>query len=92
MMEVKWASKAVSDLERLYDFLAPVNRKAAAKVVQSLVSAPPRLIEHPRIGEKLDEFAPREVRRLLVSQYEMRYEIRDQTIFILRFWHSRENR
>lgn len=91
-MEVKWTSKAASDLERLHNFLAPVNRKAAAKVVQALVAAPPRLIEHPRIGEKLEEFEPREVRRLLVGQYEMRYEIRDQTIFVLRFWHSRASR
>jgi plasmid stabilization system protein ParE len=33
MNEIKWTSKAVSDLARLYDFLAPVNRRAAARAV-----------------------------------------------------------
>ena len=28
-MELKWTSKALSDLARLYDFLAPVNKPAA---------------------------------------------------------------
>ncbi len=50
------------------------------------------LLEHPRMGERLDEFAPREVRRLLVGIYEMRYEIKSETIFILRPWRVREDR
>ena len=90
-MELKWTSKAWSDLARLYEFLAPIN-PAAARTVQSLVAAPSTLLKNPRIGEKLDEFEPREVRRLLVGQYEMRYEIQASTIFMLRLWHTREAR
>ncbi|CAG9240159.1 Plasmid stabilization protein [Paraburkholderia tropica] len=74
-MELKWTGKGLSDLTRLYDFLAPVNQPAAARLVRSLVEAPNLLIANPRIGEKLFEFEPREVRRLLVGHYEMRYEI-----------------
>ncbi len=77
-MELKWTSKALSDLARLYEFLAPVNRRAAARTVQSLTAAPARLLEHPRIGEKLEEFEARDVRRILVGHYEMRYEIEDR--------------
>ena len=91
-MEIRWTGKAVSDLTRLFEFLAPVNRPAAAKVVRTLTAAPTRLLEHPRIGEELEEFQPREVRRILVGQYEMRYEIRDFVIYILRIWHTREDR
>ncbi len=47
---------------------------------------------NPRIGEKLDEFVPREVRRILVGKYEIRYEIRESTIYVLRLWHTREDR
>lgn len=39
-MELQWTSKALSDLARLYEFLAPANRQAAALVVQSLTKAP----------------------------------------------------
>ncbi len=92
MMELKWTSKAHSDLERLFEFLAPVNRRAAARTVQALAAAPTRLLEHPRIGERLEEFEPREVRRILVGHYEMRYEIQESTIYVLRIWHTRENR
>lgn len=91
-MEFEWTSKALSDLARLYEFLAPVNRQAAARVVQSLTAARARLLEHPRIGEKLEEFEPREVRRILIGHYEMRYEIRESTLYVLRIWHTRENR
>lgn len=91
-MEIKWADKAVSDIARLYEFLAPVNQPAAARVVQSLTAAPNRLLSNPRLGEKLDEFAAREVLRILVGLHEMRYEIQGQTIFVLRLWHTREDR
>ncbi|WP_083355135.1 type II toxin-antitoxin system RelE/ParE family toxin [Mesorhizobium sp. ORS 3428] len=90
-MELKWTSKALSDLVRLHDFLAPTNSQAAARAVQSLAAGPARLIEHPRIGEKLEEFEPREV-RILVGNYEIRYEIQNATIFVLRLWHTREDR
>ena len=37
---------------RLHDFLAPVNPHAAAKLIRSLVAAPARLLEYPRIGQR----------------------------------------
>lgn len=77
---------------RLYDFLAPVNKKAAARIIQSLTSAPEKLVEHPRMGLKLEEFEPRDVRRIIVGHYEMRYEIREFVIYILRIWHAKEDR
>ena len=92
MMELKWTSKALADLARLYDFMAPVNKQAAARIVQWLSAAPARLKAHPRIGEKLDEFSPREVRRILVKHYEMRYEIQESKIYVLRIWHTKEGR
>ncbi|MEW6684443.1 MAG: type II toxin-antitoxin system RelE/ParE family toxin [Nitrospirota bacterium] len=91
-MELKWTSKALSDLVRLYEFLVPVNRQAAARTVQALTAAPARLLDHPRIGEQLDEFTPREVRRILVGHYELRYEIQESTVYVLRLWHTREDR
>lgn len=91
-MELRWTAKAQSDLARLYDFLAPANRSAAAKAIQAIVAAPVQLIRHPRLGEKLEEFEPRDVRRILIGAYEMRYEIREEAIYILRLWHGREDR
>jgi len=77
----------MSDLARLYEFLQPVNKPAAINVVRSLTHGVTLLIDNPR-----HQFDPRDVRRLQVGHYEVRYEIQDSVIFILRLWHTREDR
>jgi plasmid stabilization system protein ParE len=91
-MDLKWTNKALSDLVRLHTFLTPANQQAATRLVRSLTAVPVRLPEHPRVGEKLEEFEPREVRRILVDRYEIRYEIQGSTLYVLRLWHTREDR
>lgn len=92
MQPIKWTEEAFLDLQRFYEFLLPFNAAAASKTIQTLTSAPEKIGNNPRLGERLLEFAPREVRRLIVGHYELRYEIRDNLIYILRIWHARENR
>ena len=60
--------------------------------MQALTKAPTALLTNPGVGEQLSEFEPREVRRLLVGHYEMRYEIEESTVHILRLWHTRGDR
>ncbi len=91
-MRLRWNAKALSDLERLRAFLAPVNSRAADQTVMALVRAAGRLSEQPRLGVRLEEFKPREVRRVLVGDYELRYELTPDALHILRLWHSREDR
>ena len=91
-MELKWTSKGLSDLARLYDSLSIANKQAETKTVQTLVSAPTSLLKHPYMGEKLEGFKPRDVRRLFVGHYEIRYEIQQSIIYVLRLWHTREER
>jgi plasmid stabilization system protein ParE len=92
LMELKWTSNALSDVARLYAFLATVNQSAAVHTVQQLIAAPATLLANPRIGERLEEFDPRDVRRILIGHYELRYEIRHSTLYLLRLWHTREHR
>lgn len=92
-MTITWTSAAHGDLVRLYEFLRPVNPQAAARVVQSLTEGPDLLRLQPRIGARLTEFEPREVRYILVGDYEIRYEVSaNDDIWILRLWHTREFR
>jgi plasmid stabilization system protein ParE len=91
-MKLRWTSKALSDLERLHEFLRQVNAQAASRTVGALASAPEKLLTNPRIGERLAEFGEREVRRILVKRYEIRYEIKDSSIYVLRIWHTKEYR
>lgn len=91
-MKLQWTAAGLNDLARLHEFLAPKNAKAAAQIVKNLVSAAERLLDHPRLGEKLDRYEPRDVRRVIVGNYELRYELNKDVIFVLRLWHAREDR
>lgn len=91
-MQIAWTDKAQSDLARLYAFLAPASPRAAAGVVQKIIAGTQMLGEQPRIGAPLSEFAPRDVRRLIVGDYEIRYEIAGNLAYIVRLWHTREDR
>ena len=91
-MPLKWTASAERDLVRLHAFLAPVNSSVAAKVVKQLVSGAEQLLTYPQLGVVLEEFAPRDVRRVIVGDYELRYEVAESLIYILRLWHVREDR
>ncbi|MCT4704850.1 type II toxin-antitoxin system RelE/ParE family toxin [Enterobacteriaceae bacterium H16N7] len=56
------------------------------------MSAPVNLVTNPQSGASLSEFEPREVRRLILGNYALRYELKDEIVHILRVWHNRENR
>ena len=91
-MALKWTSKAHSDLVRLHEFLNPVNARAAVRVVRQLVAGAKRIPAHPRLGARMTEFDPREVRKVHVGDYEIRYAVTDTGIFILRIFHVLEDR
>lgn len=91
-MDLVWTDASLSDLDRIYRHLEPVNPSAAARTIRGLTAAPRRLLEFPRIGTRLSEFEPREIHRVIVDDYEIRYEIAQDTIFVLRVWHAKEDR
>ncbi len=91
-MALRWTSRAHSDLERLYEFLAPVHAAAAVRVARKLVAAAKRVPSRPRLGVLLREYGTREVRRIIVGDYEIRYELTETDVFILRIFHTREDR
>lgn len=91
-MRVTWTGKALGDLARLHAFLVDINPAAAANAVLLLTGAVDKLPNHPRLGLRLEEFNPTEVRRMIVGQYEIRYALDGEAIHILRLWSTREDR
>ena len=91
-MTLRWTTSARSDLVRLYEFLEPVNPRAAALAVRHIVAGAKRIPARPRLGQRLRQFAGREVRRLLIADYEIRYELAGRDVFLLRIFHTREDR
>lgn len=91
-MRIQWSSAARRDLVRLHDFLQPVNPRAAAKVMKLLVAAADRLAEHPEAAPLSGDYGGRNVRSIIIGDYNMHYEVTLTTIFIVRIWHTREDR
>ncbi len=61
-------------------------------MVQLLVAGAEQLLNYPQFGVRLEEFAPRDVRRVIIGEYELRYEISEKMIYIVRLWHGRKDR
>jgi plasmid stabilization system protein ParE len=91
-MKVRWTRDGFADLQRIGGLLESRSSAVAARTIDQLVRAPSRLSEHPRIGMRLEAFLPREVRRLIVGDYEVRYEIAYDVVNILRIHHALEDR
>jgi plasmid stabilization system protein ParE len=91
-VSLRWTTSARTDLVRLHEFLASVNPRAAALAVRHLVAGAGRIPRNPRIGQRLRQFAGREVRRVLIGNYEIRYELAGSEVFVLRIFHTREDR
>jgi hypothetical protein len=91
-MPLRWTRAALTDLARHHQFLTSVNEPGAGRALQALTAAPERLLQNHRVGERLEEFSPREVRRILVGPYEIRYEVADNATYVLRLWYTREER
>jgi len=89
---VRWTPRAAFDLQRLYNFLADKSPRAAANVRSMLSRAPDRLKDFPRLGVRLEEFEEAEVRRIIVGDYEIRYEIVGEMVRVLQLWHCNEDR
>jgi plasmid stabilization system protein ParE len=91
-MHVVWTAPAERDLQRVYNFLANKNHLAAAKVVDALSEAPNRLLIQPRVGQRIETITSREVRRIVVGQYEIRYAVVGEVTRVVRIFHTREER
>jgi plasmid stabilization system protein ParE len=91
-MAVRWTRSASRDLVRLHGFVEPVNPRAAAQAVKRIIAGVKHIARHPRIGVRRPEYAPREVRSFIAGDYEIRYEVSDGVLVVLRIWHVVEDR
>ncbi len=91
-MKLVWSLRAVKDLQRLHLFLLEADAAAAVAARRALEQAPLRLLDFPRLGQRLERHQEAEVRRLVVGPYELRYLIDGEAIVIASIWHGREQR
>lgn len=95
MAQVKWRPRAIADIERLHAFLNKKDTAAARKAAYSILKAAALLETTPRIGRPMSDETRR--RELFVpfggGAYVLRYVLEtDNTVIVIRVWHSKENR
>jgi plasmid stabilization system protein ParE len=90
-MKLIFSRAAVYDLVRLREFIAQHSPEAAQRVAQRLRGAIERLVDMPQIGRPVENL-PGEIRELIFGKYVVRYEVRQQSLYILRIWHGKEDR
>jgi plasmid stabilization system protein ParE len=91
-LQSQWSTSARRDLIRVYAFLKDVNPRAAKQIVSNLNLAAKNLCMHPNMGHRLEDYSSQNIRALIAGDYEIRYEVLGEIIYIIRVWHTREDR
>lgn len=91
-MRILWSAAAQNDLGRIHTFLARHDLDAADATFDILIAAPEPLLDFPRLGSRLSQYEPREVREFRVGSYLLRYELSVTDLIVVRVFHAREDR
>ena len=92
-MKIKYAKEAVSDLIRLRAFIEAKNPEAAARISRELLNGIKNLSQFPEIGVGVEQAPDSKIMRdFYIMDYHVRYLVLQNTLFILRIWHQKENR
>lgn len=91
-MQLVWLPSAISDLQRLHDFLLPHNAVAAQRLVSLVKHAVHLLQTSPQIGKMADNL--QEFRDIVIpfgaSGYVLRYRLHSNSIFVIALRHCKE--
>ena len=92
MIEVKYSPESLADLQQVVEFVEAKNPYAARRIAIDLQEGVSKLKQFPQIGLPVIKAPdPKTIRDLYVSDYTVRYLITDESIYILRVWHNKEN-
>ena len=94
-MKIVVSARAVADLERLREFLAPKNAEASQDAVDALISSIAGLSSFPERYPAIDQRGTRSMFvRFGKDGYIVYYNVSQtrQTVVVLRIWHGREQR
>ena len=92
MIKVKYSPESIDDLQRVVEFVEVQNPYAARRIAIDLQEGVSRLKQFPEIGLPVMKAPdPEKIRDLYVGDYTVRYLLADETVYILRVWHNKEN-
>lgn len=86
--KVTWSKVALADLEGAADFIAKDSSHYAAAFVRDVRDAARSLRYLAKRGRVVPEFRDPRIRELLVRNYRLIYQVRENTIYIVAFIHG----
>jgi plasmid stabilization system protein ParE len=93
MFEVIWLPEALADLEGHFDFLNEKSPKAASRASRTILNAAASLANFPERGMPITGTQQRKLRIAFGKDgYVLYYRVDEQSVFVLRLHHGRENR
>jgi len=69
--EIRWTFEAMRCLEEIHGYIAANNPRAALDVVRGIFAKAHLLSEHPRLGQRYEPIADREVRETSYGHYRI---------------------
>jgi plasmid stabilization system protein ParE len=76
--EIVWTPEAARWLEEIHDYIAADSPSSAGKVVTGIYEKVQLLRRQPRLGQRYEPIADREVREILYGRYRVAYFIRSE--------------
>ena len=95
MAQIKWLPEAVSDLHRLHSFLQEHDQNVADNAAGRILEGVKLLKATPHLGRPMpdDDTSRRELFMSFgAGAYVIRYRFENNSVVIIRIWHSKENR
>ncbi len=91
-MRIEWLDSAITDLQRLRDFILPHNKEAAQRAFRLIRNAVAPVLSNPRIGKPVEELPG--FYDLVIpfgaSGYLLRYRVQGDAVFIIAVKHCKE--
>ena len=89
---VLWSDPALDRVAEFFDFISEDNPAAARRVIGDLFDRVEALAEHPLLGRRLSEAVDPSLRKLVVGDYIVVYEVNEirETVWVLAARHHRQ--
>jgi len=90
MVEVRWTSQALEDIQHIAEFIATDSQRYAKIQVQRFFSHVEVLHAQPKLGRVVPEIEDENLRELILGNYRMLYRIvSENQVDIITIHHSR---
>ena len=88
-----WRTRAKLDLKRIKQYLKKndVDNETIEEILNKIGVTPNHLLQFPKIGRLIKTSSKKEMRRILVKEYKIFYELKNNNIFILKVLHAKED-